>query len=87
MGSHPELTIAKLISDWDLEELANLSEVKVENLEAIAKGQRPNNDDLIGLGAVLCKEDGSPWSTEELIEIRDRCFNNPSQSTRQKSRL
>ena len=64
--------IAELIADWDLEELADLSEVTVENLQAIAQGKRPTNDDLIGLGTVLCKEDGQPWTTEELISIRDR---------------
>ena len=36
-------------------------------------GKRPTNDDLIGLATVLCKEDGAPWTTEELISIRDLC--------------
>ena len=65
------LTIADLIRDWDLEELARLSEVPVENLQAILEGQKPTNDDLIGLGIVLCKENGEPWTTDELVEIRD----------------
>lgn len=65
------LTIADLIRDWDLDELARLSEVPVENLQAILEGERPTNDDLIGLGIVLCKENGEPWTTEELVEIRD----------------
>lgn len=65
------LTIADLIRDWDLEELARLSEVPVENLQVILEGQKPTNDDLIGLGIVLCKENGEPWTTDELVEIRD----------------
>ena len=65
------LTIADLIRDWDLGELARLSEVPVENLRAILAGERPTNDDLIGLGIVLCKDNGEPWTTEELVEIRD----------------
>lgn len=65
------LTIADLIRDWDLEELAQLSEVPVENLQAIVAGQQPTNDDLIGLGIVLCKDNGEPWTTDELVEIRD----------------
>ena len=68
------LTIADLIRDWNLEELARLSEVPVENLLAILEGQRPSNDDLIGLGIVLCKEHGEPWTTDELVEIRDYSF-------------
>jgi hypothetical protein len=68
------LTIADLIRDWNLEKLAQLSEVPVENLQAILEGQRPSNDDLIGLGVVLCKENGEPWTTDELVEIRDRSF-------------
>ncbi|MGQ4646784.1 hypothetical protein [Lyngbya aestuarii] len=68
------ITIADLIKDWNLEKLAKLSEVKIENLQAIRAGERPTNDDLIGLGIILCKEDGEPWTTDELIEIRDRTF-------------
>ena len=68
------LTIADLIRDWDLEELARLSELPVENLQAILEGQRPSNDDLIGLGIVLCKDNGEPWTTDELVEIRDYSF-------------
>ncbi|HEY9614002.1 hypothetical protein [Allocoleopsis sp.] len=68
------LTIADLIRDWNLEELARLSELPVENLQAILEGQRPSNDDLIGLGIVLCKDNGEPWTTDELVEIRDYSF-------------
>lgn len=68
------MTIADLIGGWDLEELSRLSEVSVEHLQAILEGQRPTNDDLIGLGIVLCKDNGEPWTTEELVEIRDRSF-------------
>jgi hypothetical protein len=75
------LTIADLIRDWDLDELARLSEVPVENLQAILAGERPTNDDLIGLGIVLCKENGEPWTTEELVEIRDGEFSQMPQST------
>lgn len=67
-------SIAELIGNWDLEELAKLSEVKVENLQAIREGHRPTDDDLIGLGIVLCKENGEPWTTEELVEIRNQAF-------------
>jgi len=66
------ITIADLIRDWNLEELATLSEVPVENLHAILQGNTPTNDDLIGLGVVLCKDNGEPWTTDELVEIRDR---------------
>jgi hypothetical protein len=65
------LTIADLIREWKLEELAQLSEIPVENLQAILAGQLPTNDDLIGLGVVLCKENGEPWTTDELVELRD----------------
>lgn len=68
------ITIADLIRGWDLEELAQLSEVPIENLQAILAGQQPTNDDLIGLGVVLCKDNGEPWTTDELVEIRDRSF-------------
>ncbi|NEN95058.1 MAG: hypothetical protein F6K50_05800 [Moorea sp. SIO3I7] len=67
-------TIADLIHGWNLEELSRLSEVSVENLQAIMEGNRPTDDDLIGLGVVLCKNNGEPWTTDELVEIRDRCF-------------
>lgn len=68
------LTIGNLIHLWDLNELSQLSEVTVENLQAILAGGRPTDDDLIGLGIVLCKDNGEPWTTEELVEIRDRSF-------------
>lgn len=73
-------TIADLIRDWDLEQLARLSEIPVENLEAIVAGQRPTNDDLIGLGVVLCKDNGEPWTTDELVKIRDREAENQQRS-------
>lgn len=80
------LTIADLIYSWDLDELARLSEVSVENLQAILEGQKPTNDDLIGLGVVLCKDDGEPWTTDELVEIRDRSFSFYSSSNPSRNR-
>lgn len=81
-----QLTIAELIRNWDLEKLAELSEVKIENLQAILAGGSPTNDDLIGLGVVLCKENSEPWTTEELIEIRDRSsYNLPDLVIRRES--
>ena len=64
-----ENTIQDLVLNWgDLESLAKLAKIPIENLNGIAEGKPPTDDDLIGLGRVL------EQSTEELLEIRAKTF-------------
>ena len=61
-------TMAELVKAWDFEELADEARLPVERIEAIAKGERPTDDDLIALGRVL------DLDTAQLLEIRTRDF-------------
>jgi len=61
-------TMAELVKAWNFEELADEARLPVERIEAIAKGERPTDDDLIALGRVL------DLDTAQLLEIRTRDF-------------
>jgi hypothetical protein len=63
-----EPSIAELVNQWDLRKLAEQALMPIENLEAIARGERPSDDDLICLGRVL------EVDTAELLRIRIRDF-------------
>lgn len=73
--THPkEVTIASLFEDWELQELHEALDeaISVERLAEIEAGDRPSDGELIDLAMVLVKNNGEPWTTHELMEIRDR---------------
>ena len=60
--------MAQLISSWNFEELAKEARLPIERIQAMARGERPTDDDLIALGRVLEQD------TAQLLEIRQRDF-------------
>jgi hypothetical protein len=52
--------------------------VTVELLEAIARGRRPSNSELVLLEPIITqsKSDGTPWTLEDLEDLRKRQFGN-----------
>ncbi|NEP03219.1 MAG: hypothetical protein F6K58_32195 [Symploca sp. SIO2E9] len=61
-------TIAALVKQWDLEKLAAEARLPIEEVEFIANGSRPNDEQVIALGRILS------FNTEELLKIRMRDF-------------
>lgn len=64
----PNPSIADTVKRHDLRELAEEALMPLENLQAIAKGGRPTDDDIICLGRVL------EFDTVELLRMRQRDF-------------
>lgn len=55
----------------DYNKVMKLSRHRLEQLSA---GDRPSDHDLVQLALILKKADGTPWTTQELMLIRDRDF-------------
>lgn len=70
----PSVTIAQLIARVNLKRLAAETQISIERLQQLMDGQKPTDDELIDLAAVLVKADDTPWTTHELMEICDRTF-------------
>jgi hypothetical protein len=62
-------SIATLVQQWDLRKLAEEALMPIEDLERIAKGERPTDDDIINLGRIF-----EGFDTAELLKIRKRDF-------------
>lgn len=68
-----------LLSGKDLEALVADSAIPVERLEAIRNGEKPTDEELVGLACIL-----KGWRTEDLIALRKKLF--PCNNNRSKSR-
>lgn len=68
------LTIASLVSQWDIERLSDVAHIEVKTLTDIANGLYPDDDALIGLGVALMRANGDAWTTEALTELRNHTF-------------
>jgi len=68
-GQEAQPSIAHLVQKWDLRKLAEEALMPIEDLERVAKGERPTDDDLINLGRIL-----EGFDTVELLKIRKRDF-------------
>lgn len=60
--------IAELVNTWNLKELAKEARLPINEVEAIANGSRPNDEQLVALGRVM------DYDTEQLLQIRMRDF-------------
>lgn len=72
--SWKEFTIAELVQQHSLEELAAEAHIIPEELEEISKGERPSDTALIRLGGLLSRPipNQKVLSTDELLQIRSR---------------
>lgn len=57
-------------------QLASAAAISTIRLQAIMAGEEPNDEELIALGSVLHKPDGTLWKTIELIAIKTQTFGN-----------
>lgn len=74
------VTIAALIQgeltrrNCNARQLASAAAISTTHLQAIMAGEEPNDEELIALGSVLHKPDGTLWKTIELIAIKSQTF-------------
>lgn len=68
----------ELLSSKKLEDLVADSAIPTERLEAISNGEKPTDEELVGLACVL-----KGWRTEDLIALRQKLF--PCNNSRSKS--
>lgn len=61
-------TLADLVKQWNFQELAREARLPIEQIEALASGSRPMDEQLVALGRVL------DYDTEQLLQIRLRDF-------------
>jgi len=73
----PRTSIAYLVRQWSLEELAAETEISLEVLRRIQDGVRPTDGELVDLATALVKSNGEAWNTHELMAIRDATFQKP----------
>lgn len=62
-------SFVEILKGQNLKKISEDAEIPIENLEAIANGNRPTDDDIIGLGQVL-----NNYDTADLLRIRQRDF-------------
>lgn len=74
----PAITIASLISQWDLGELSERTRLSQEALARLQDGIRPTNSELVDLATTLIKTNGEPWTTHELLALREAAFQQPT---------
>lgn len=70
----PQTSIAYLVGQWHLEDLAAETEISAEALRRLQSGMRPTDDELVSLATALVKANGEPWTTRELMKIREASF-------------
>lgn len=58
------------------QQLAYAAAISTTRLHAIMAGEEPDDEELIALGSVLHKPDGTLWKTLELIAIKTQTFGN-----------
>lgn len=74
------VTIAALVQgeltrrDCNAGQLASAAAISTTRLQAIMAGEEPNDEELIALGSVLHKPDGTLWKTIDLIAIKTQTF-------------
>lgn len=74
------VTIAALVQgeltrrNCNARQLASAAAISTTRLQAIMAGEEPNDEELIALGSVLHKPDGTLWKTIELIAIKSQTF-------------
>jgi transcriptional regulator with XRE-family HTH domain len=82
MDTTETLTIAALVQseltrrNCNERQLASAAAISITRLQAIMAGEQPNDEELIALGSVLHKPDGTLWKTIELIAIKTQIFGN-----------
>lgn len=60
----------------NVQQLASAAAISTTRLQVIMAGEEPNDEELIALGSVLHKPDGTLWKTIELIAIKTQTFGN-----------
>ncbi|MFP5270947.1 hypothetical protein [Coleofasciculus sp.] len=58
----------------NVQQLASAAAISTTRLQAILAGEEANEEELIALGSVLHKPDGTLWKTIELIAIKNQTF-------------
>jgi hypothetical protein len=82
MDTPGTVTIAALVQNelirrnCNERQLASAAAISTIRLRAIMAGEEPNDEELIALGSVLHKPDGTLWKTIELIAIKNQTFAN-----------
>ncbi len=82
MDTAEAITIAALIQgeltrrNCNAQELASAAAISTTCLQAMMAGEEPNDEELIALGSILHKPDGTLWKTLELIAIKTQTFGN-----------
>lgn len=82
MDTTETVTIAALVQNelarrnCNEQQLASAAAISTTRLQAIMAGEQPNDEELIALGSVLHKPDGTLWKTIELIAIKTQTFGN-----------
>ena len=82
MNRTETVTIAALVQNelarrnCNEQQLASAAAISTTRLQEIMAGEEPDDEDLIALGSVLHKPDGTLWKTLELIAIKAHTFGN-----------
>ncbi len=82
MDTAETVTIAALIQceltrrNCNAQQLASAAAISTTRLQAIMAGEQPTDEELIALGSVLHKPDGTLWKTIELIALKTQTFGN-----------
>lgn len=82
MDTTETVTIAALVQseltrrNCNAQQLASAAAISTTRLQAIMAGEQPSDEELIALGSVLHKPDGTLWKTLELIAIKTQTFRN-----------
>jgi len=82
MNMTEAVTIAGLVQNelarrnCNEQQLASVAAISTIRLQAIMAGEEPDDEELIALGSVLHRPDGTVWKTLELIAIRTQTFGN-----------
>ncbi len=82
MNMTETVTIAALVQNelarrnCNEQQLASVAAISTIRLQAIMAGEEPDDEELIALGSVLHRPDGTVWKTLELIAIRTQTFGN-----------
>ncbi len=82
MNTAETVTIASLVQNelarrnCNEQQLASAAAISTTRLQAIMAGEEADDEELIALGSVLHKPDGTLWKTIELIAIKTQTFGN-----------
>lgn len=82
MDTTETVTIAALVQseltrrNCNVQQLASAAAISTTRLRAIIAGEEPDDEELIALGSILHKLDGTLWTTLDLIAIKTQIFGN-----------